>query len=234
MANAFPKSFGLLLFPQFEVLDVAGPIEALNCLARFPGFEDMKLSIVSKTLEPLNPGPVAPDTQGRNFVGVQQWVPTHTFKDAPPLDCLIVPGGLGVEKNVDDAVAFIRDTYRGRDDHPPLQYLISVCNGGALLASSGVLDGKTATTSKMEWEKVTALGKKTNWTAKARWVADGNIWTTSGVSAGLDGVVAWMHSLLPKALVDRITEIMEYSPVESADDDPFAAMNGCKDVPPKE
>jgi transcriptional regulator GlxA family with amidase domain len=234
MANKFPKSFGLLLFPQFEILDVAGPVEALNCLARFPGFEDMKLSIVSRTLEPLNPGPVAPDTKGCNFIGVQQWIPTHTYKDAPPLDCLIVPGGFGVEKDVDDAVAFIRDTYCGRDGHPPLQYLISVCNGTTLLARSGVLDGKTATTSKMEWEKVTALGRKTNWIAKARWVADGNIWTTSGVSAGLDGVVAWMHSLLPKDVVNRITEIMEYSPVESADNDPFAAMSGCKDVPPKE
>lgn len=234
MASTFPKSFGLLLFPQFEVLDITGPIEALNCLARLPDFKGMKLSIISQTLEPLNPGPVAPNTAGRDFIGVQQWIPTHTYATAPPLDVLLVPGGLGVNGDVDDAVAFIRHTYHGRDGQKPLEYLISVCNGGALLARAGVLDGKTVTTSKLDWDNVTALGRKTHWIAKARWMASGNVWTTSGVSAGLDGVIAWMETLLPREVVARILVIMEYNRVESAEDDPFAAMNGCKDVLPQE
>ena len=141
MANKFPKSFGLLLFPQFEVLDVAGPIEALNCLARFPSFDAMKMSVIAPTTDPVNPGPIAPDNLGRDFVGVQHYLPTYTFANAPPLDVLIVPGGLGVKADVRDAVSFIRNTYYGRDGHPPLKYLISVCNGAALLARAGVLDG---------------------------------------------------------------------------------------------
>ena len=55
----FPKSFGVLLYPQFEVLDVAAPIEALNVLSRHKGYEEMRLSIISKTLDPVSVGPIA-------------------------------------------------------------------------------------------------------------------------------------------------------------------------------
>ena len=188
---------------------MAGPIEALNYLARFPGFEDMSLSVIAPTTEPINPGPIAPDTSGRDFVGVQHYLPTHTFDNVPPLDVLIVPGGLGVKANVGDAVPFIRNTYYCRDGHPPLKYLISVCNGAFLVAQSRVLDGRKATTSRAEWDQVTVLGKRTHWIAKARWVAGGNIWTTSGVSAGLDGVIAWLLTLVPSDVVSKVLEIMK-------------------------
>ena len=240
----FPKSFGLLLYPQFEVLDVAGPIEALNCLARADGFENMKLSIVSRSLDPVSIGPSDPRSKGSDFMGVQLYQPTHTFETAPQLDVLIVPGGAGsmgpppkyegYNPDVDDYIDFVKTAYHGFGERKPLKYLISVCNGTILLAKAGVLDGQKATTNKDFWTSVTQLGPKTYWTARARWVASGNIWTTSGVSAGTDGVLAWMSSLLPEKLVTGIVNTMEWIRAENADNDPFAEVFGCEDVPPRE
>ena len=60
------------------------------------------------------------------------------------------------------------------------------------------------------------------------------IWTTSGVSAKLNGVIAWLATLLSRELMRKILEIMEYNRVESAEDDPYAAVNDCKNIMPQE
>ena len=75
------------------------------------------------------------------------------------------------------------------------------------------------------------MGPKTHWIAKARWVDSGRIWTTSGVSAGADGVLAWMESLIPKETLTYVVNTMEWIRAESADNDPFAEIFGCQDVP---
>lgn len=245
----FPKSFGVLLYPQFEVLDVAGPIEALNTLARLEAsdgedkqpYKDITLSLIAKTFDQVTPGPIYPDKAGVNFSGRQFYQPTHTFDNAPQLDVLLVPGGYGSlsplpgggQADLDEAIAFIRKTYDGYDGHPPLKYLISVCTGSGLLAQSGVLDGRRATTNKAAWKEVTPLGEETYWVATARWVVSGNVWTTSGVSAGTDGMVAWLAKMLPEKVVEQVTISMEYSPARKPEDDPFAAVWGCQDVPPR-
>jgi putative intracellular protease/amidase len=117
-------------------------------------------------------------------------VPTHTFKHPPKdLDVLIVPGGVGAYYEPPamlDAIEFIRETY------PRLQYIISVCVGSTLLARAGILDGKRATTNKSVWSWAVSQGPKVDWVPVARWVTDGNIWTTSGVTAGMDGTLAFV------------------------------------------
>ncbi|KAF2162448.1 hypothetical protein M409DRAFT_58215 [Zasmidium cellare ATCC 36951] len=232
----FPKSFGLILFPGFEVLDVAGPIEMLNRLARREGYHDMSLSVISRTTDPVNPGPIPPYTAGKAFLGNQLYLPTHTLESAPEIDVLLVPGGFGAfdlhKTNLEDYVQFIRDRYSGNNGHQPLQYIISVCNGAGFLAKSGILDDRKATTNKDFWNEVAAYGPKTHWIAKARWVNDGNIWTTSGVSAGADGVIAWMASLIPKELVDDVVNGVEWFRAKNADNDPFAEIFGRRDIAP--
>ncbi|KAK3113103.1 hypothetical protein LTR53_009920 [Teratosphaeriaceae sp. CCFEE 6253] len=250
--DGFPKSFGLLLYPQFEVLDVAGPIETLNTLARLKikddngqdkqPFAEITLSIIAKTWAPVTPGPIAPDTAGVNFSGRQLYCPTHTFDNAPQVDFLLVPGGFGslsplpggAEADVDDAIAYIQRAYRGCDGCKPLNYLMSVCTGAALLARAGVLDHQEATTNKQAWRYVTPLGTKTYWKADARWVVSGNIWSTSGVSAGTDGMIAWLSHMLPDKIVEQVVNSMEYNRVSDPADDPFCKVNDCHDVPPLE
>lgn len=152
----FPNPFGLLLYPQFEVLDAAGPIEILNCLNRGNGFHDMTLSVISQTLDPVTPGPIAPDTVGKDFQGAQLYVPIHTLANAPDLETLMVPGGFGSfdPTKLDAYVKFIADRYHGKDGHSPLTYIISVCNGAGFLAASGISDGKKAMTNKDYFKEV--------------------------------------------------------------------------------
>lgn len=241
IAAAFPKSFGLLLYPQFEVLDAAGPIEALNLLSHLDGYTDMKLSIISKTLDPISIGPPgAPHTGAGGFTGAQRYLPTHTFETAPPLDVLLVPGGMGSidlpgsaeKRDIDGHVQFVKDAFFGLNGRSKLRYIISVCNGTILLAKAGVLDGHKATTNKDGWKFLTPMGPKTEWIAKARWVDSGRVWTTSGVSAGADGVLKWIESLTSKETVTKVVNSMEWIRAESADDDPFAKIFGCEDVLP--
>jgi len=134
-----PLSYGVLLYPGFGVLDVAGPLEALNTLSGVKGQEGMTLSILSKTMDPINLG--SPGQKGLNFKSKQQYLPTHTFDNAPNIDVLLVPGGWGSLPPADMTaeVDFIRKLYRG-DACQPLQYLFTICTGSAL-AAQGMRSG---------------------------------------------------------------------------------------------
>ena len=237
MTSTKPISYGLLLFPQFEVLDAQGPIETLNVLSQQLDHQDIKLGVIAQSLDPVNPGPIPPNKASVQFNGQQHYLPTHTFETAPPLDVLIVPGGRGTNRpkeEIQPMLDFIHNSYFGSNGRQPLKYIFSICTGSALLAEAGVLDGQTATSNKKAWERVTPKGPRTHWIARARWVTSGNVWTTSGVSAGIDGMVAMIGSIWGDEMADRVCDVIEYSRVHDSGNDPFAEANGCKDVLPAE
>jgi hypothetical protein len=116
----------------------------------------------------------------------------------------------------------------------------AVCNGAGLAARAGILDGHKATTNKMLWSTITALGPKTFWVGKARWVVadNGKLWTASGVSAGTDAMLALVDHIYGKndqgiLYGDAIKEGMEWNRARDSEDDPFAASNGVSDIFPK-
>ncbi|KAF2154522.1 class I glutamine amidotransferase-like protein [Myriangium duriaei CBS 260.36] len=249
-----PRSYGLVLFPQFEVLDVAGPLEALNCLTRINAegyegvtqdeIEEIKLSVIACDKNPVNPGPITPEKTSVNFAGQQFYLPTYTFDTAPDLDVVIIPGGLGAIqkdatsesgfKNPAGVIEFLQRQYntweeQGAED----KYIFSICTGARLLATAKILDGHHATTNKATWKLVTPAGRKTYWKAKARWVVSGNIWTTSGVSAGTDGMLGFLESLYGRKVVDWIETVMEYNATHEHDDI-WAKKHDAHDVKPQE
>ncbi len=93
-----------------------------------------------------------------------------------------MPGGVGAFEILrDDAtLAFLRERAASAE------ITMSVCNGASVLAAAGLLDGRRATTNKQFWAASTAPGPKVQWVRKARWVDEGNVVTSSGVSAGMD------------------------------------------------
>ena len=95
---------------------------------------------------------------------------------------LLLPGGLGVRQTilVDDCMRELQQICTSCDR------IFSVCTGSALLAQANVLEHKNATTNKMAYDYVIQFGKNVKWKKSARWVCDGNVWTSSGVSAGMD------------------------------------------------
>ena len=232
----YPTKFGLLLYPGFEVLDVFGPIEALNVISRkefeWIGIDyipNITLSVITseKTLDPVSP---AYKDDGNLTVGsaiAQKIVPDHTIYDAPEdLEVLMIPGGLGSDVN-EDVVHFV---HKMKDK---LKYLITICTGSDIAARAGALCGLKATTNKLAWKTITtkSTSAATYWVAHARWVKSSDkIWTTSGVSAGTDGFVAWMKAVYGEAVGTKACQWMEYI----ADTDPCNDMfsKGLKDVPP--
>lgn len=226
-----PRSYGLLLFEGFQVLDAAGPMDCLNILASFME-KDMKVSVLAKSMDPVTPGPVDKSKPGGAFNGRQLYQPTHTFDNAPQLDVLIVPGGRGCRADLTEEVDFIRKVHDGYDGRHPAQYLFSICTGSAIFARAGILNGVHATSNKRSWSWVTEQSKLTSWIAKARWVEDGKFWTCSGVSAGIDGMIAWIKHIYDEQTAQEVCDIIEHTRVRESGDDPFAEKYGCQDVQP--
>ncbi|KAJ7073232.1 class I glutamine amidotransferase-like protein [Mycena belliarum] len=211
--SPIPVNFGVIAFPGFEALDIFGPLDALNLLAyKYP----MNLSIIAATMDPVG---TTPRINPKNSNFSEFIVPTHTFENAPPLDFLLVPGGPGTRAtNLNSTIDFVRDTY------PSLQYFMTVCTGAGIAARAGVLDGKNATTNKRAFKETSAWGPKTNWITHARWVVDGNIWTTSGVSAGTDGLFGFMSQIYGEDVALNTANGMEYVRWTNASYDPFADL----------
>jgi putative intracellular protease/amidase len=118
----------VVIFPGFALLDVAGPMQFFNQLSAIRPFE---LSIIAKTTDPvstISPKNTVPERKCEH-IG-EQWLPTHTFDNAPELDIFLVPGGLGVrhETIFNDVGSFIKKQC------PTLKYLLSVCTGSTIVA----------------------------------------------------------------------------------------------------
>ena len=211
-------TLGILLFPGFEMLDAYGPMEMWGSLKHAPaqqwGGESKRTDIRLVTVA-AKAGPVA-SNQGPKTVA------DFGFADAPQLDYLLVPGGIGAIPLVQDVTTL--DWLRARAKKARL--VMSVCNGASLLAAAGILDGRAATTNKMAFKTSTAPGPKVNWIAKARWVDDGTVVTSSGVSAGMDMTIAVIARLYGQPLADWVARMTEYEPHRDAAWDPFSAMAG--------
>lgn len=208
--------YGVLLFQAFESLDVFGPLDALQMLSRQ---YKMELALISATANPVTTKPRAPSMNPKNSSFFQSVVPTHTLGNAPDLDVLIIPGGLGTRApDLDNIIDYIKTTY------PKLKYLITVCTGAGLAARAGILDGKKATTNKASWASTIVLGPKVNWVSHARWTVDGNIWTSSGISAGLDVTLAFIEHIYGENVATGLANSMEYQWHRDPHWDPFATI----------
>ncbi len=199
---ARPLVVGVVLFADFEMLDVFGPLEMFSLL-------DERVRIVTLA---ATPGPV----RSRNGPEV---IAERALADAGALDLLLVPGGFGTRRAVDDA-AFVHAIARLGGQAPQVA---SVCTGAALLARAGLLDGRRATTNKQAFAWVQSQGENTEWVRSARWVEDGRFATSSGVSAGTDLALALIARHFDRATAERVARDAEYLWNASSEVDPFAA-----------
>lgn len=131
---------------------------------------------------------------------------------------LLVPGGMGTrsEETIKPVIEFLR-----RFCSPDGPYVVTICTGSAVLARTGVLDGRRATTNKIRFESTAASRPQVEWVRKARWVVDGNVWTSSGISAGIDVTLAFIQEHYGRETALETARVLEYEWHEDADRDPF-------------
>jgi len=198
------------LFEGFTVLDVYGPVQAFAaCRALQPdGKRRPFFEIFSMAREP---GRV------KAGEGPATWA-DWSFEQAPDYDILLVPGGFGTRAAVADQVFLGRLAAASRR----ARITTTVCTGSALLARTGLLDGRPATSNKIAWDWVVQQGPRVLWKRKARWVDAGDVLTSSGVSAGIDMALSLIARLHGREMALTAARNMEYVWHESADDDPFA------------
>lgn len=196
---------GVVLFHGFELLDVFGPLEMFGVLP-----EHFRLVTLGAA-----PGPVA-SAQGP--LGVIE----RSLAEPGPVDVLLVPGGIGTRAAARDAelLEFVRRM------QPRVEILASVCTGSGVLAASGVLDGRRATSNKLAFEWPRSVGPRVTWVPEARWVVDGNVVTSGGVAAGMDMALAIIARLLGEAVAEAAALETEYEWHRDAGWDPFARSAG--------
>lgn len=146
----------------------------------------------------------------------------HTFADAPDLGVLLIPGGGGTRREVNNAQLI--EAVKALALKTP--NVASICTGAAILARTGLLDGLKATTNKRAFAWATSQGSKVHWVKKARWVEDGKYFTSSGISAGMDMSLALIAKLFGRDTAVDVAKGAEYLWNSDANDDPFAALNG--------
>ena len=199
------RRVGALFFERFELLDIFGPLEMFGVLTDH--FEVLSIGEQS--------GSIA-STQGPRVVI------DADYASVGQLDVLLVPGGVGTRKEVDNPalLEFLRT------QQPGLDLLGSICTGAALLARAGLLDGRRATTNKRSFAWVAEQGPDVEWVPEARWVEDGDVFTGGGVAAGIDMALAMIARLLGDEVAVRVAEGTEYDWHRDAGWDPFAKLAG--------
>jgi transcriptional regulator GlxA family with amidase domain len=193
-------TIGLLIFDGAEELDFVGPWEVFTMAAVIR--DDIRVVTIAERA-----GPVA-CAKGMRVL------PDHTLADAPELDVVMVPGGQGTRREVDNPVLI--DWLRRIA--PGLRWVTSVCTGALLLCEAGLARGRRVTT---HWAFIEDLRKRypdVEVLAGVRYVRDENVCTAAGVSAGID-LALWLTGQIWGVDTARKTQrAMEYDPAP-----PYAA-----------
>ena len=185
-----PRTIALFLYPDFQILDACGPITSFEIGGRMAG-DAYRLILLSAT-----GGPV------RSSAGVE--MTTIATQDADMIDTLILVGGNGSRDAMRDAavLACLRDLAA------TVRRLCSVCSGAFLLAGAGMLDGRRATTHWRRAELLSRLFPKVIVEPDRIHIRDGNIWTSAGITAGIDLSLALIAEDLGEDLARRVAQDM--------------------------
>lgn len=193
-------TLGAIFYPGFELLDVYGPLEMFGNVG-----PELGILTVAQAAGPVR------SAQGPSALA------EFGFEGCPELDLLLLPGGVGTVRELQNEalLGFLRA--RAAD----ARIVMSVCSGSALLARAGLLDGHRATSNKQFFALATSQGDRVHWVEEARWVEDGRFATSSGVSAGMDMALAVIERLFGGERAEAIAAATEYEWHRDPTWDPF-------------
>lgn len=192
----------VILFDEFETLDAFGPVALLGKLDEF-----YQLEYYSQF------GGLVTSSQ-------QVSVQTKDFSELMPEGIVLIPGGRGTRTlvNVPDFI------YQLTQICVDAKYVLTVCTGAALLAMTGLINRKRATSNKRAFAWVRSVNSQVKWVKSARWVVADKVYSASGVSAGMDMTLGFIADQHGKAVADEVAHKVEYTWHEVATIDPFAIV----------
>ena len=196
------RTVAILLFNEIEVLDFAGPFEVFGVAGKRSGNAPFSVFTVAER------GPV----YARNGLSIN---PTYLLNDHPKADLIVIPGGGGFhsdgtpygsrrEMNNPVLLAWVRRMAE------TAELVLSVCTGSFILGKAGLLDGLAATTHFMAVDGMRQAAPHTELRPSERYVDNGKIITSAGISAGIDMALYVVGRLLGKDVADETARYMQY------------------------
>ena len=180
------KTVAILMFDHVQIIDYSGPWEVF-------GEAGFKVFTVADGVAPIT------------TVFGQKVTPDYSFENSPRADILLVPGGgVGNASNNSKLIKWIQDNAKEST------YVMSVCTGAFLLAKAGLLDGLTATTVRGGIDRLAEAAPKTTVVYDQRYVDNGKIITTAGLSSGIDGAFHLLSKIVGEGDAERTALGMEY------------------------
>lgn len=194
------KEVIVLLFENYETLDAFGPVEIFGRLTE----------LYDVQFYSLNGGII-----GNQHNAKIATKPLSELKAQRGI--LLIPGGIGTRAMVENTV-FLNKIKEVADS---CDYVLTVCTGSAILAKTGLLDNRYATSNKRAFEWVITNGENVKWDRNARWTVDGKYYTSAGVSAGIDMSLGFLSDHFGIEFARKKADEIEFNWLEDKNDDTF-------------
>jgi len=194
-------SVGIFLFDDVEVLDFAGPFEVFSRTRTVPGADSRR----TDDSAPFRVFTVARRRDVVTAIGGLRVIPDYAWADAPAIDILVVPGGFGTRPLLNDQETLDWLTRTAAQ----VSQVTSVCSGALLLAKAGLLRNRAATTHWAAHELLASIDPTIRVNRTARVVHDG-VFTSAGVSAGIDMAFEVVERLCGREVADETARYIEY------------------------
>ncbi len=188
------RSVAILIFDEVEILDFCGPYEVFGVTGRHNNSQPFNVYTVAEYSKPII---------ARNQLSIN---PQYTIANCPPSDILLVPGGFGTRREMHNLVLI--NWIKKCSSQSEL--LLSVCTGALLLAKAGLLENLAATTHYLAIDLLKEVAPNTEIRIGDRFVDNGKIIVSAGISAGIDMSFYVVAKLLGKQAAIETAQYMEY------------------------
>ncbi len=188
------RNVAIFIFDEVEVLDFCGPFEVFSVTGRRQGMQPFNVYTVAETRRAV---------LARNELSVN---PKYDFTSCPTPDLLVIPGGFGTRREMENpvALAWLRACF------PHAELVLSICTGALIMAKTGFLDGLAATTHHGAVEELRQAAPRTTIEASRRFIDNGKVIVAAGVAAGIDASFHVIARLLGKEQALETATYIEY------------------------